>query len=75
LDIWHEWEIRNAKSFLVGEPKEREYFGEIGRDRIGSTIKMNIKGIWRGGVDWINLASVRIQWRIILSKVVHLYAI
>jgi hypothetical protein len=48
---------RNECRFLVGKPEGK---CPVGRpSRRWEDVKIDVTSIWRGGVDWINLAHVR----------------
>jgi hypothetical protein len=51
-------EIRNAHKILVGKPEEK---GPIGKTRYmwEGNIKMDLREIGWGGIDWMNLAQDR----------------
>jgi hypothetical protein len=46
----------------------------IGRPRrkCEGNIKMGLREIWWGGMDWIHLAQDRNQWRALVRKVIGL---
>jgi hypothetical protein len=50
--------MRNAYKILVGKPKGKR---PLGRRRWEDNIKMGIRKIMFGGVDWINIAQGRDQ--------------
>jgi hypothetical protein len=50
--------------------KERER--PLGRPRVDN-IKMNLSEIGWGGVDWIDVAQNRDQWRALLNPVMDLW--
>jgi hypothetical protein len=64
-------EKRNAYRILVGKPKGKRPLGRP-RHRWVDKIKMNLKEIGWGGMDWINLAQDRDQWRALVSTVMNL---
>jgi hypothetical protein len=55
-------EKRNAYRLLVEKPEEKRPLGGP-RRRWMNNIKMGLRDIGRGGVDWIYLAQDRAQWR------------
>jgi hypothetical protein len=55
-------EIRTAYSFLVESPGGKRQLGRS-RRRWADNIKMDLRGIGWGGMDWINLSQDRDQWR------------
>jgi hypothetical protein len=60
--ILHAGEVRNAYIILVGKPEGNR---PLGRSRPGweGNVRDNRREIGREGVDWIQLAQDRIQWR------------
>jgi hypothetical protein len=65
-------EKRNACRILVGKPKEKR---PLGRPRHGwkDNIKMHFRERGWGGMDWIDLAQDRDQWRALVSTVMNLW--
>jgi hypothetical protein len=64
-------ETRNAYRILVGKPERKRPLGRP-RRRCVDNIKMNLREIGRDGVDWIELAQDRDQWRALVNKVMNL---
>jgi hypothetical protein len=64
-------EKRNAYRILVGK---REGKGPLGRPirRWEDNINMDLREIGWGGMDWIDLAQDRDQWRALVNTVIHL---
>jgi hypothetical protein len=62
---------RNAYRILVGKPEGRR---PVGRPRLMwvGNIKMNLREIGWDGVDWIDLAQNRDQWRALVNTVMNL---
>jgi hypothetical protein len=65
-------EVRGAY-ILVGRPEGRRPLGRPGR-RWEDSIKMDLKEIGFGDVDWIHLAQDRDRWRALVNTVVNLRA-
>jgi hypothetical protein len=65
------WENRNAYGILLRKPEGK---GPLGRLRRGwvDNIKMDLKEIGWDGVDWIDLALDRHQWRSLVNTVMSL---
>jgi hypothetical protein len=63
-------EKRNAYMILVGKPEGKRPLGRP-RRRWEDNIKMDLREIW-GGVDWIDLAQDRDQWRPLVNTVMNL---
>jgi hypothetical protein len=64
-------EDRKAYKVLVGKPKGRSPLGRPRRRRENG-IRMDLREIGWGGVDWIRLAQDRDQWRAVVSAVMNL---
>jgi hypothetical protein len=62
---------RNACRILVGKPEGK---GPLGRPRCRwvENIKMDLREIEWGGMDWIDLAQGRDQWRSVVNMVMNL---
>jgi hypothetical protein len=58
-----------AKSILVGKPEGKR---PLGRRRWVDNIKMDLREIGWNGVDWIDLAQDRDQWRALVNTVMNL---
>jgi hypothetical protein len=59
---------RNAYRILVGNQKERHHW--VDQDVGGWT--MDLKEMGWGGMDWIDLAQGRDQWRALANTVMNL---
>jgi hypothetical protein len=64
-------EKRNAYRILVGKPEGKRPLGRP-RRRWEDDIKMNIREVLWGGMDWIDLVQDRDQWRALLNTVINL---
>jgi hypothetical protein len=64
-------EKRNAYRILVGEPEGKNP-SERPRCRWVDTINMDLREIGRDGMDWIDLAQDRDQWRVLVNTVMNL---
>jgi hypothetical protein len=62
---------RNAYRILVGKPEGKRPRGRIKRGW-ENNIRMDLREIGWGGMDWINLARDRDQWRAIVNAVMNL---
>jgi hypothetical protein len=62
---------RNACRILVGKPKEKRPLGKQRRRWVDS-IKMGLRKIGWGGMDWIDVAQDRYQWRALVNTVMNL---
>jgi hypothetical protein len=64
-------ETRNAYMILVEKPKGKSPLGRT-RRRWVDNIKMDLTEIGWDGVDWIELAQDRDQWRALVNTVMNL---
>jgi hypothetical protein len=64
-------EKRNAYRVLVGEPEGKRPLGRP-RRRWEDNIRMDLREIGWGGMDWIDLAQERDQWRALMNTVMNL---
>jgi hypothetical protein len=64
-------EKRNAYRILVGEPEGKRPLIRP-RRRWVDNIKMDLQEVGWGGMEWINLAQDRDQWRTLVHKVMNL---
>jgi hypothetical protein len=67
-------EGRKMYSVLVGKPEEKRPL-ERPRCRWKDGIKMNLKDIGRGGVEWIHMAQDRDSWRAVVNAVMNIRAL
>jgi hypothetical protein len=65
-------EKRNAYGILVGKPEGKRPLGRP-RRRWQDNIKMDLKEIGWGGMDWLDLAQDRDQWRALVNMVMNLW--
>jgi hypothetical protein len=64
-------ETRNAYRILVGKPEGKRPLGRPNR-RWVDNIKMDLREIGWDGMDWIELAQDRDQWRDLVNTVMNL---
>jgi hypothetical protein len=64
-------EKRNAYRILVGRPEGNIPLGRLRRRWVGN-IKMDLREIGWDGMDWIDLAQDRDQWRVLVNTVMNL---
>jgi hypothetical protein len=64
-------EERKVYKVLVGKPEGKRPLGRPMR-RWEDGIRMDLREIGLGGVDWIRLAQDRGQWRAVVSVVMNL---
>jgi hypothetical protein len=64
-------EERKVYKVLVGKPEGKRPLGRP-RRRWEDGIKMDLREIGLGGVDWIRLAQDRGRWRAVVSAVMNL---
>jgi hypothetical protein len=62
---------RKAYRILVGKPEGKRPLGRPTR-RWEDNIRMDLREIGRGGMDWIDLAQNRDQWRALVNTVMNL---
>jgi hypothetical protein len=62
---------RNAYRILVGKPEEKTPLGRPRRMWVDN-IKTDLRAIGWEGVDWIELAQDRDQWRALVNTVMNL---
>jgi hypothetical protein len=65
-------EKRNAYRIFVGKPEGKRPQG-IPRHRWEDNIKINLREIGWNGMDWIDLAQDRDQWRVLVNTVMNLW--
>jgi hypothetical protein len=64
-------EVRGAYNILVGRPEGRRPLGRP-RCRCEDNIKMDLREIRFGDVDWINWAQDRDRWRALANTEMNL---
>jgi hypothetical protein len=64
-------EVRGAYNILVGKPEGSRLL-ESPRRRWEGNIKMDLREIGFGDVDWIHLAQDRDRWRALVNTVMNL---
>jgi hypothetical protein len=64
-------EVRGAYNILVGRSEGRRPLGRR-RRKWEESIKMDLREIGFGGVDWIHLAQDRDRWRALVNTVMNL---
>jgi hypothetical protein len=64
-------EKRNEYRTLVGKPEGKRLL-ERSRNRWVDHIKMDLREKGWGGMDWIDLAQERDQWRALVNTVMNL---
>jgi hypothetical protein len=62
---------KNACRVLVGAQEGKRPLGRP-RRRLVNNIKMDLRAIGWGGMDWICLAQGRDQWRALVNMVINL---
>jgi hypothetical protein len=65
------WAGHVARTILVGKPERKRPLGRPTR-RWAINIKMDLREIGWGGMDWIDLAQDRDQWRDLVNTVMNL---
>jgi hypothetical protein len=64
-------EKRNVYKILVGKPGNRRPLGRTRRRR-ANNIKIDLRHIGCGGMDWIDLDQVTDQWRALMNTIINL---
>jgi hypothetical protein len=64
-------EVRGAYNILVWRPEGRRQLGRP-RRRWEDNIKMDLRKVGFGGVDWIDLAQDRDRWRTVVNTIMNL---
>jgi hypothetical protein len=64
-------ETRNAYRILVGKLEEKRPLGRPRRRGV-ENIKIDLRGIGRDGMGWIELAQDRDQWRAFVKTAINL---
>jgi hypothetical protein len=64
-------EDRGVHRVLVGKPEGKRPMGRP-RQRWKDNIKMDLKEVGCGGMDWIELAQDRDRWRALVNVVMNL---
>jgi hypothetical protein len=64
-------EKRNAYRILVGKPEGKRQLGRL-RRRWVNNIKIDLREIGWGDMDWLNLAQDRNKWKAVVNKVMNL---
>jgi hypothetical protein len=68
--MWHAWEWRVYRVF-VGKPEGKRPLGRL-RRRWEDGIRMDLREIGWGSVEWIRLAQDRDWWRVVVNTVMNL---
>jgi hypothetical protein len=63
--------MRNVYNILVGKPVRKRSFGRY-RHRWKYNIRTNLRKVVWEGVDLINLAQDRDQWRVLVKTIMNL---
>jgi hypothetical protein len=64
-------EKRNAYRILAGKPEGKRPLGKP-RRRWNDNIKMDVREIGWGGMDWVHMAQDRDHWRAFVNTVMNL---
>jgi hypothetical protein len=64
------WE-KEVYKVLVGKPEGKRQLGRP-RRRWGDGIRMDLREIGLGGVDWIRLSQERDRWRAVVNAVMNI---
>jgi hypothetical protein len=70
--MWHAWERGEMYTgFWWESPKEKDHLKDQGVDG-RMRVKMDLREIGWGGVEWIHLAQDRDHWRALVNAVMNL---
>jgi hypothetical protein len=72
LQVAQMGEKRNAYRMLVQKPEGKRPLGRL-RCRWVDNIKMDLRDIGPGGMDWIDLAQDRDQWKALVNTVMYFW--
>jgi hypothetical protein len=64
-------EKRNTYKILVGKPEGKRPLGRTKRSWVDN-IKMDVREVGWDGVDWIDMAQDRGQWRALVNAALNL---
>jgi hypothetical protein len=64
-------EIKNTCKILVGRPNGRRPLGRM-RHKWEDDIKIDVREIWFGGVDWVHLVQDMGWWPALMNTVMNL---
>jgi hypothetical protein len=65
------WREPNSYRILVGKPEGKRPLGRPRREWVGN-IKMDVREIGCGGMEWIDLSQNRGQWRALVNTLMNL---
>jgi hypothetical protein len=68
------WEKRNAYRILVAKPEGKIPLRRPRRTWVDNT-KMDLREIGWGGLDWLDLAQDKDQWRALVNTVSNLWVL
>jgi hypothetical protein len=71
--MWHAWE-RKVYEVLMGKPEGKRPLGRP-RRRWENGIRMDLRKIGWGSVEWIQLAQDRDRWRALVNTVMKLWVL
>jgi hypothetical protein len=71
--MWHLWERRVYK-VLVGKPEGKRPLGRP-RHRWKDGIRMDLKEIGWGSIEWIKLAEDKDRWQALVNTVMNLWVL
>jgi hypothetical protein len=69
-DVARMEEKRNTYTIVVGKPEEKRPLGRPRRRWVGN-IKMNLRDIEWGDMDWIHVGQDGDQWRALVNTVMN----
>jgi hypothetical protein len=69
--MYHEWGEDECIEYTGGKSRRKRPLGRP-RRRLVDNIKMDVREIGWDGMDWIDLAQDRNQWRALVNAVMNL---
>ena len=66
------WRVWGQERCMLGwweDPRERDHLEDLGRD--GRIIKIDLRDVRMGGLEWIDLAQERKEWRALVNSVMN----
>jgi hypothetical protein len=70
-DMWHAWEERNVYKVFMGKPEGKRPLGRL-RRRWEDGVRMDIREIGWGSVEWMQLTQDRYRRRALVNTVINL---
>jgi hypothetical protein len=68
--MWHVWGQERCTLGWWEDQRERDHSEDLGRD--GRIIKMDLRDVILGSLDWNDLTQDRKEWRALVNDVMNL---